>query len=171
MDCCEFSNINQLLFTLKQVFGPNKSLNQYRGELVNTFMKHNDSIFDYIARIKELKSVIIDCELTTHGYLNDYTLYQIENDTLDSFINGLPPDLLVRVKLEGYNSLEDSFIRVIRIAKTIETETSRRKPSFASHATPQTRKDIPSVPQPVQNPENTPTFQILRKPHTPFIKP
>lgn len=171
VDCCEFSNINQLLFTLKQVFGPNKSLNQYRGELANTFMKHNDSIFDYIARIKELKSAIIDCELTTHGSLNDYTLYQIENDTLESFVNGLPPDLLVRVKLEGYSSLEDTFIRAIRIAKTMETETLRRKPSFASHTAPQPRKDIPPVSQPVQNPENAPTYQILRKPLTPFIKP
>lgn len=88
---------------LKQIFGPNKSLNQYHGEFANIFIKHNESIFEYIARIKELKSAIIDWELTTHRSLGDYTLYQIETDTLESFINGYPPNLLVRVKFEGYN--------------------------------------------------------------------
>lgn len=52
----------------------------------------------------------------------------------------------------------------------METETLRRKQAFASH-TPETRKDIPPVSQPVQNLDSAPIFQLLRKPQTSFIKP
>lgn len=59
-------------------------------------MRQNENIFDYIARIKELKSAIMNGEYELHHRLDAWALDNIDADVLESFINGLPPELLTR---------------------------------------------------------------------------
>lgn len=170
-----YNNVNQLLRKLKQIFGPNKSLNQYKGELGNAYMRHNETIFDYIARIKELRTAIIDIEKEMNIHLDRWIIDTIDQDCLDSFINGLPSELLIRVKIEGYTSLDDAFTKAIQLSKTLETENIRRKSSFPSKQLPPPRQDTPTqAPRPNPNislPINPSPRSILQRPQEPFIKP
>jgi len=58
----EYDSLSDLLKRLKLIFGLNKSVDQYRGELANIYMRPNENIFDYISRVQELKNAIIDGE-------------------------------------------------------------------------------------------------------------
>lgn len=98
---------------MKSIFSPNKSTDQYRGESANTYIKPNENIFDYIGRVKELRTGIIDGETSPSGYIDEIVKHQIEMSVTDNFVNGLPSDLLIRVKLERYSSLNDAIISVI----------------------------------------------------------
>jgi len=72
-------------------------------------MLPSDDIFTYIERINELQTAIIDGTIRIMGSLDDWTRFGIESD--ESFINGLPSELLVRVKLHGqYNILDKALV-------------------------------------------------------------
>lgn len=121
----EYETIIELTKRLKSIFGPNKSTDQYRGELANIYMKPNENIFDYIGRVKELRTAIIDGETSPSGYIDKIVKHQIEMSVKDNFVNGLPSDLLIRVKLERYSSLDDAIISAIQLSKTLEAENMR----------------------------------------------
>lgn len=169
----QFNSVKDLTLKLKLIFGPNKSLNQYRGELANAYMKPNETIFDFIARIKELKEALIDGHSEIHR-LDDWTLDNINADVLASFINGLPLELLIRVKIEGFQNLDDAFLKAIQMSKTLDSEALRRRSSYSnkSQNNPLQRQDIP-YPRPFEQRPFTPKppAQILRRLPNPFIKP
>lgn len=176
-----FSTVCDLTRKLKQIFGPNKSLNQYKGELGNAFMKSNENILDYVARIKELRTAIIDGEFELNKRLDDWIIDNIDSDVLDSFVNGLPSELLIRVKLEGFRDLEDAYVKAIQVSKTLETEKLRQKPSFTNKPSIPLRQDVRQDTysnfrasreiSPINSNTNYPPQSILRRPQAPFIKP
>lgn len=174
VDGISFTKVSHLLRKLKQIFGPDKSLNQYKGELGNAYMKTNESLFDYISRIKELRSAIIDGEYELYGTLNDRIIDLVDNEVLTSFINGLPSDLLVRVRLEGYCDLEEAFTKAIQCSKILETEGGRRKiPNPQRSLNTTTRRDMqsPYYRTPQDLPQGTLPNTILKRPLSPFIQP
>lgn len=165
-----YHTVAQLIQRLRLIFGPNKSVNQYRGELGNAFMKPNEDIFDYIERLKELKTVIIDCETNRpNRYYDEWTIDNIEQEVLESFINGLPPDLNIRVRLEGHTGLDDAFIKAIQISKTITAEKNRMK-LMQPKATPFLRQENNYNPRPSFYSNGQPSQNSSRSPQ-PFIKP
>jgi len=126
-----FYTLFHLISHLKKIFGPNKSLNQYRGELGNLYMMPNEDIFNYIERAKDLRAAIIDGEVDTYGSLMPQNEDRIDRDVLESFINGLPSNLLVRVKLEGRtDTLDNAITSTIQLTKTLEAESKRKKGSY-----------------------------------------
>lgn len=139
----EFHTVLELTKRLKLIFGPNKSVDQYRGELGNIYMKQNENIFDYIARVQELRTAIIDGESDLSGNISERSRDAIEVTTLNSFINGLPSDLLVRVKLERPKTFEESISTAIQLSKTIEAENIRKKTLFRPNFQP--RADPPNI--------------------------
>ena len=164
IDGVEYYSVNDILKRLKLIFGPNKSVDQYRGELANVFMKSNENIFDYISRVQELKNAIIDGERPDEeGKLH------IERKAAASFINGLPPDLLVRVKLEHHYSLEDNIVAAIQLSKTMEIENSRRKSVFPNRPS---RADPTYVTQrPPQNSSNNNSRDnTLQQTQQPYVR-
>jgi len=172
----EYETVFDLTRRLKRIFGPNKSVDQYRGELANIYMKPNESIFDYIERVKELRAAILDGETNTIGFIDQITKDNIEHSVTTSFINGLPSDLLIRVKLERSQSFEDAFVSAIQLSKTLEAENARKRtvPSYKSNFSP--RADFlnrPVNPQPFTNynPQSSTQPQFSRNSTTPFIKP
>lgn len=54
--------VSLLIKRLKAIFSPNKSLDQYRSELANIYIRHNENILDYIARVKDLRTAIMEGE-------------------------------------------------------------------------------------------------------------
>lgn len=174
VESINFSTVTSLIQHLKKIFGPNKSLNQYRGELGNLYMLPNEDIFNYVERTKDLKTAIVDGETNLYGALFPRDEDRIDQDVLDSFINGLPSDLLVRVKLEGqYGNLDSAIASTIQLSKTLEAESRRRK-----HAYPIKPNFVPRVDSPARNinspdsrSEPPPRPPISKSPNVPFIKP
>lgn len=144
-----YLQVEPLLRRLKRIFGPNKTLNQYRGELGNAYMRHNETMLDYISRIKEIQTAITSCETEQKGPLDSWTTNGIEQDVLDSCVNGLPSELLIRLKIDGYDDLDDAFARAVQLSKTLETELQRRRPAFKQPPAKLPRHDPPQ-PQAIQ---------------------
>jgi hypothetical protein len=175
----EFNSLRDLMRRLKLIFGTNKSVDQHRGELANIFMKANENIFDYIARVQELRTAIIDGEADICGYLEDEIKDNIEKSVTNSFINGLPSDLLVRVKLERHYTLEQNIVAAIQLSKTLEAENLRKRNTIFNRAYTLPRADInySTARQTVNNVDNNPP--IINNPRNnnntsttaPFIKP
>lgn len=165
----EGSNIqrlSQLTDRLKSIFGPNKSLDQYRGELANIYMRNNENVLDYIARIKDLRSAILEAEYNLYGTITDLASREIDEFSLENFLNGLPSELLIRVKLLGYTSFDDAIIKVVQTVKTLEVESRRQKVAYPSKTLFVPRADNtarqPTILQRSQTPNSIPAS---------FIKP
>jgi len=105
--------------------------------------------------VQELRTAIIDGESDIAGNIDDMTKDAIEATTLNSFINGLPSELLVRVKLEHPHTFKESISTAIQLSKTIETENIRKRTIFRPNFQP--RADLPNnYTQPSrQNPVNS----------------
>lgn len=169
----EYTTVFDLTRRLRKIFGPNKSTDQYRGELANIYMKPNENLLDYVERVKELRTAIMDGETTESGFIDASVKDSIEISSRESFVNGLPSDLLIRVKLQGYYSLEDAIVAAIQLSKTLEAENLRKR--VASHKptyTPPLRADVAYKPRQSSNFVNTPPEQsVTASRSTPFIKP
>lgn len=168
----EYTSVRALTRQLKRIFGPNKTVDQYRGELANIYMKPNENIFDYIARVKELQSAIIDGESNSYGEIDETDKEGIEYSVLQSFINGLPPDLLIRVKLDGAFTLEGTFATTIQLTKTLEAENARKRiaPGYRSNVPP--RADFINKREPSRDATNSQQPpQSQSRTNTPFIRP
>lgn len=173
----EFHSVLELTRRLKETFGPNKNTDQYRGEFANIYMKPGEDILDYVARVREYHSIIIDCETDRTGYINPDTRDQIDSSAMTNFVNGLPPDLLIRVKLERCFTFEESIITAIQLSKQIEAENARKRAANPNRAP---RADFPynshSMPNNFSNnyrkqSDQQPPPTLQRNPNRPFIKP
>lgn len=65
----------------------------------------------------------------------------IDRSVLDSFVNGLPSELLIRVRLEGYRDLDDDITKTIQVNKSLKAEKLRRKPYYSNTAPNYPRAD------------------------------
>lgn len=117
-----FVNINALSEKLKEVFGAAKSINQYRGELGNIIKNKNEHIIDYISRVKDLHSAIREEETDETGTISRTRSASLENETLECFIAGLPPNFRLRLKLEGCQNLAMAYANAVKIEKEIEKD-------------------------------------------------
>jgi len=165
-----FYTLTHMISHLKKIFGPNKSLNQYRGELGNLYMLPSEDIFNYVERAKDLRAAIIDGEVDTYGSLMPQDEDRIDRDVLESFINGLPSDLLVRVKLEGRtDTLDNAITSTIQLTKTLEAESKRKKGSYhANFNKPFNNPRVDYAGKSNNSPEKT--IETRSFP-APFIKP
>ncbi|KOC71215.1 hypothetical protein WH47_06137 [Habropoda laboriosa] len=80
-----YINIADLCTRLKKVFGPQKTVDHYRGDMANIYMREEEHILDYIARVKDIRNAIIDCDAST--------IAEIDNLTVDCFTRGIIPQL------------------------------------------------------------------------------
>ncbi|KYN05599.1 hypothetical protein ALC62_03470 [Cyphomyrmex costatus] len=122
--------VSKFLDTLKRTFGPGRSSNYYRGQLSIAFKKTGEHILDYIGRIKDLRTAIIEGDQTNL----DRTLTEIETSAIDSyaleaFFEGLPREYRTELKAEGYTNFAEACSKVITIHKRLEREEARYRNS------------------------------------------
>jgi len=165
-----FHTLPHMINHLKKIFGPNKSLNQYRGELGNLYMLPNEDIFNYVERAKDLRAAIIDGEVDMYGSMLPQDEDRIDRDVLESFINGLPSDLLVRVKLEGRTDTLDNVITsTIQLTKTLDAESKRKKGSY--HVNINRSFNNPRVDYATKQNNHSEKTIETRSTNAPFIRP
>ena len=122
---CE--TIGALCERLKDVFGPQRTVDQYCGDLANIYTRPSERIMEYISRVKDLHDVIIDCDRANIDIGN------IDNLTTTSFINDLNHPLSFSLRPMRNQPPNAVFDEVIQIFKQLQIEKSRtEKPTTES---------------------------------------
>jgi len=146
--------IEKFLDSLKKTFGTGKSSNYYRGQLSINYKKPNEHILDYIGRVKDLKSAIIEGDQTVlkrQLVIDEIAL--IDSFALESFYEGLPREFRTELKAEGYAGLTDAFAKAIAINKRLEKDEFR--------AQNRNTRSCEGLPSPL--PSTPPGVSILRR--------
>lgn len=140
--------VDLFLDALKRTFGPGRSSNHYRGQLSSTYKKPNEHILDYIGRIKDLKTAIIEGDQTNAGRpLSQDEIGAIDSFALEAFYEGLPREHRVELRAEGYINFADACTKIIAINRRLEREDIRNK----------------NVRAPRDNNDNLRSSQLLRR--------
>lgn len=126
----DLQTVNELITQLKNTFAPRKTINQYKGELGNIHQNPGESVMDYAGRLKEIKAGLLDCERQTRGETTQATKMEIEQDSIESFVNGLMSQTRIYLKIDGYTNLNDAISKAVRISKTLEIEKKRYGSKF-----------------------------------------
>jgi len=121
-------SITQLIDLLTKTFGPRKTIDQYRGELSNEYLKPHEHIVDYISRVKDLRTSILDTERRTKGRLDPRFVSEIDALTAKSFCAGLPLEYRQQLKPETRQDYAEAFAFAKDFARELETDRQRFDP-------------------------------------------
>ena len=158
------SSITQLIDLLNGAFGSLKTVDQYRGELSMIFLKPSEHVLDYISRVKDLRSAIID-SMRREGADSDDQIAEVDRFTVRSFCDGLPLPYRLQMQSEKYTHPADAFSAAKTIARRRELDNQRferapRIPPPRSHDrmyardTPPPRASVISNVQARDRPQN-----------------
>lgn len=129
-------SVTELVDLLTGAFGSPKTLDQYRGELSIIYMKLNEHVLDYISRVKDIRTSILDAERRDKGRLDAQFMDEIDCLTARSFYQGLPLEFRLQIG-EGIRSrYSDAFAAAKLIAKRQELDKQRYEPRFRSEREP-----------------------------------
>lgn len=123
---CE--TVIQLTDLLTTAFGSPKTIDQYRGELSTIYLKPNEHILDFISRVKDIRTAIIDAERRIKVRLDPRFVADIDNLATRSFCDGLPLPYRLQMRIESYRQPADAFAVAKEIAKRQELDKSRYEP-------------------------------------------
>lgn len=124
------ATVDKFLDVLKRTFGSNRSANYYRGQLSIAYKKPAEHILDYIGRIKDLRTAVIEGDQTSFDRtLNEAEVTSIDSYALEAFYEGLPREYRTELRAEGYSNFTDACTKVITIDKRLEREEARYRNS------------------------------------------
>ncbi|KYN00051.1 hypothetical protein ALC62_09188 [Cyphomyrmex costatus] len=118
-------SISDLIDLLTGAFGSPKTVDQYRGELSTVFLKPFEHVLDYISRVKDLRTAILDMERREKHYLDPYFASQIDDLTARSFVDGLPLEYRIQIGPDTRMSHTQAFAAAKTIAKRRELDKQR----------------------------------------------
>lgn len=73
--------VTELIDLLIGAFGSLKTLDQYCGELSTVFLRSNEHVFDYISRVKDIRTAILDAKRRDKKGLNPRFVAEINDLT------------------------------------------------------------------------------------------
>ncbi|KYN02839.1 hypothetical protein ALC62_06334 [Cyphomyrmex costatus] len=148
---CE--SIADLIDLLTGAFESPKTIDQYRGKLSIIFLKPQEHVLDYISRVKELRTAIIDLERREKRYLDPYFMSQVDDLTTRSFIDGLPFEYRIQMRTDEKMSHTSAFATAKAISKRKELDKKRESDSRRDiqHRTDYDRSSRQSAPPADQN--------------------
>ena len=100
----ELISLNDFGNKLKDLFGPKKSLNEYKGELGTIHQRPGEDILDYMDRVRNLRLAIMDGERSEYGTISPDIQDTIDWETREAFVKGLPNEVYLRVKIALYHT-------------------------------------------------------------------
>lgn len=118
--------VTELIDLLTGAFGSPKTLDQYRGELSTVYLRSNEHILDYISRVKDLRTAILDEERRDKRRLDPRFVVEIDNLTARSFYEGLPLEFRLQIGPETRRKHTDAFAAAKAIAKRRELDYQRQ---------------------------------------------
>lgn len=117
------SSIMQLIDLLNGAFGSLKPVDQYRGELSMIFLKPHEHILDYISRVKDLRSAIID-SMRREGADSANQLAEVDRFIIRSFCDGLPLAYHLQMQTDRFIQPADALSAAKTIARRQELDNS-----------------------------------------------
>ncbi|KYN17325.1 hypothetical protein ALC57_10390 [Trachymyrmex cornetzi] len=120
---CE--TVSDLIDLLTGAFGSPKTLDQYRGELSTIFLKPGEHVLDYISRVKDLRTAILDTERREKRASDPHFINEIDSLTTRSFCDGLPFEYRIQMGPETRRRHTDAFAAAKAIAKRRELDKQR----------------------------------------------
>lgn len=117
--------VAQLVDLLNGAFGSPQTIDQYRGELSAIYLKPHEHVLDYISRVKDLRTTILDTERRLRGQLNLHFLAEIDQLTSRSFCDGLPLEFRLQMRTDKYMPHTEAFAIAKTIAKRQELDKLR----------------------------------------------
>ena len=105
-------------------------IDEIKGDLAHIYMRNGEHILDYISRVKDLCSAILDCDRDL------VDTREVDDLTAKRFVKGLPNQLYCNMhRVEG-QPLSAIFRETIQIYQRLELEESR-----LGRPTPDTRRE------------------------------
>lgn len=135
--------ITQLIDLLNGAFGSPKTIDQYRGELSACYLKAGEHMLDYISRIKDLRTAILDAERREKGILSLAEIDNVDGLTARSFCDGLPLQYRLQMCQEHYSRPFEAFSVAKILAKREELDRQRN----AGSAPPSRSNPAPRAPE------------------------
>ncbi|KYQ53574.1 hypothetical protein ALC60_00101 [Trachymyrmex zeteki] len=123
---CE--TVVQLTDLLNGAFGSPKTIDQLRGELSTCYIRSGEHMLDYINRVKELRSSVLDAERRARGTIGSGVATEIDELTARAFCDGLPSLYRIQMSPECFFRPFDAFAAAKVLAKKEEQERRRRDP-------------------------------------------
>lgn len=122
--------VTQLIDLLTGAFGSPKTIDQYRGELSTIYLKPHEHVIDYISRVKDLRTSILDTERRDKGSLDPHFISEVDGLTARSFCEGLPLEYRLQMRAEARQSYTEAFATAKMIAKRQELDRQRYEPRY-----------------------------------------
>lgn len=167
------NSVTQLIDLLSGAFGAAKTIDQYRGELSTIFIKPGEHMLDYVSRVKDLRTTILDAERRQRGTMSHTVTTDVDALTARSFCEGLPLEYRLQLQTHHYSKPFEAFSYVKVLAKRRELDRERFEPVRRyeretgrrdlhpigrplAHSTPskQTNPYIPHPRRPINNRED-----------------
>lgn len=140
--------MTQLIDLLTGAFSSPKTTDQYRGELSTSYLKPNGHMLDFITRIKELRSAILDTERRQRGMLPNHVIEDVDALIARSFCDGLPLEFRLQLAQSHYAKPFEAFSYVKVLAKRRELDNKRFETHRRSDRTAE-RQQIHPVGRPL----------------------
>lgn len=132
----ELISLNDFGNKLKDLFGPKKSLNEYKGELGTIYQRPGEDILDYMDRVRNLRLAIMDGERSEYGTISPDIQDTIDWETREAFVKGLPNEVYLRVKIAGYHTLEEAYRQAVKATQEVKQMNDRtrlQRPTFLNN--------------------------------------
>ena len=120
-----FDTVNDLIKQLKRTFSPAKTSDHYRGELANVIKGTNEHMLEYIQRVKDLRSAILEEDSENYRDFARNHPQDLDRLALDSFVDGLPPYIRMRLLRCNFGTLDEAFDQAVFVDKEIERDRLR----------------------------------------------
>lgn len=148
-DESHFDSVAEFTDRVREIFGENHSVNYYRGELANSVKTKKEHIVDYISRIKDLRTAILEGEIKKRVNMDECCVRELDDDVMEAFLAGLHPTFRTQLRQETFFSLSEAFNKAIQVDKQNERDKLRFNPLPA--------KPPPNIQNPPRNSPSPPT--------------
>lgn len=137
----QIKNLTDFGNKLIDMFGPGKTVDEYKGELATVFQQPKEDILDYIDRVRDLRMAIMD------GERCDYKVY-------------------LRAKVVGYHSLEDAYRQAVKATREFKRANDRMRYHHPVSSNNYDRNGVrpPNNNRPNAPGQNTMTCNYCKKP-------
>lgn len=119
------TSITHLCEILRNSFSPHRTIGQYRAELSGVLQGPNEDILEYENRVNDLRAIILDMERINQAGPPLHTRAEIDTLALQSFCDGLLPDIRDRMRPEDKHSLTAAYDRAREIYRQQQIDKER----------------------------------------------
>lgn len=126
VESIHFENMRDLSDRLKQIFAPTETLNHLRGKLDAAKRYQKETMLTYVNRILDLRDAMLDRKRYNRGEeLSRQEIEEIEDEVMEGFLDGLDPELRLRMRDTQGRPLSMIIDEAIAVEKQMERDVAK----------------------------------------------